>query len=282
MRIPILGFVIASLFMLTASGCQEYDQSRIVNLKVYGHAGAGLKPEQYNFPGNSLEGIKKAIMADGADGVEIDVQMSRDSVVFLFHDERLEGNTNGIGTIHESYSVDLLDMYYRKSYLGTQKHSLIPLSQLIDWMNDNKLTSGLSINIQSQSVDSFQDRFNQTMVNKILTETTRLNVGSDVYIESPIQSQLNYLVSLNRSEHVMWDTDLTLRNVELALVLNYDGIVSSFSNSDVESVNKARENGIISVLFGLRIYPNMREALKLAPDIVQTDNVALTISLRDD
>jgi glycerophosphoryl diester phosphodiesterase len=280
MRLYLLS--IASLFAFLLLGCKDFDQSQLKELQVYGHAGSGFKPEQYNFPGNSLESIKKAILADGADGVEVDAQMSADSVIYLFHDTRLEGNTNGLGLLHETYSHELNDLFYRKSFLGNQNHALLPLSELIDWMNENKVNRGLSINIQKQIVDSFQSRFNHTAIDRILAQTKRLATLSNIYIESPSTSQLDYLVSLNPQEYVMWDADLSKRNVELAVLRQYDGIVSEYTKTDKAAVDEAKVQGIVTVLFGLRIYPDIREAFALGPDIVQTDNVALTRSLRDD
>ena len=60
---------------------------------VLGHRGsAGLAPE------NTLAGIRAAARA-GADGIEFDVQLSRDGVPVLIHDETLDRTTDGRGPV---------------------------------------------------------------------------------------------------------------------------------------------------------------------------------------
>lgn len=221
-------------------------------------------------------------MADAADGVEVDVQMSRDSVIYLFHDQKLEGNTNGIGLIHEHFSFEIDELIYRKSFLGIEKEGILSLPKLIEWMNTNEVDAGLSINVQRQPIEGDQQTFNLDFIQKILEETSKLNTSSEVYIESPYEDQLDFLVAGNLSDKIMWDTDLTPDAIRYALHKGYHGIVSSYSQTSKEYVQMARDSGLISVLFGLRIYPNIREAFELAPDIVQTDNVPLTLSLRDE
>ena len=72
-------------------------------LVVLGHAGSGFYTpiSPFNFrPPSSWRGIRRALLR-GADGVEIDLQMSRDSVVILYHDQRLQDGTTGTGCVSE-------------------------------------------------------------------------------------------------------------------------------------------------------------------------------------
>jgi glycerophosphoryl diester phosphodiesterase len=60
-------------------------------MEIIGHRGAALRE-----PENTLRGIRHALDA-GADGVEIDVRLSRDGEAFLLHDERIDRTTRGKG-----------------------------------------------------------------------------------------------------------------------------------------------------------------------------------------
>lgn len=57
-------------------------------MKIIGHRGAS-----YDAPENTLASIKKA-WADGADGVEIDVHLTRDDRVLTIHDSTMERTAN--------------------------------------------------------------------------------------------------------------------------------------------------------------------------------------------
>ncbi|HYU76015.1 MAG TPA: glycerophosphodiester phosphodiesterase family protein [Ktedonobacteraceae bacterium] len=64
-------------------------------MKVIGHRGAsGLAPE------NTYAGFDIALGL-GVDGIETDVQKTKDGVLVLFHDDRLDKTTNGTGVLQE-------------------------------------------------------------------------------------------------------------------------------------------------------------------------------------
>ncbi|MFP3441300.1 glycerophosphodiester phosphodiesterase family protein, partial [Pantoea sp. SIMBA_133] len=62
---------------------------------IYGHRGSsGTHPE------NTLISFQAAHKA-GAQGIELDVQLTKDLVPVVIHDERLERTTNGIGFVKD-------------------------------------------------------------------------------------------------------------------------------------------------------------------------------------
>ena len=65
-------------------------------ISVIGHGGMGINSA---YPSNSLESILKCIDS-GANGVEIDIQMTSDGVFLAFHDDFLENSTDGSGSIY--------------------------------------------------------------------------------------------------------------------------------------------------------------------------------------
>lgn len=74
-------------------------------------------------PENTLPAIQKAIR-DGADAVEIDVQLTKDQQMIVIHDEWLNRTTNGNGFIFDStYSyIKQLDAgsWFRPQFKGTK------------------------------------------------------------------------------------------------------------------------------------------------------------------
>jgi glycerophosphoryl diester phosphodiesterase len=70
-------------------------------LLAFAHrGGAALRPE------NTLLAFDHGLLV-GADGLELDVRLSRDGVVMVHHDATLERTTNGVGYVHE-HSADVL------------------------------------------------------------------------------------------------------------------------------------------------------------------------------
>lgn len=78
---------------------------RILNIAHRGYSG--------KFDENTMLAFKKAIEYK-ADGIETDVQLSKDGVPVLIHDETLERTTNGYGFVKE-YTLSELKMFKTRS-----------------------------------------------------------------------------------------------------------------------------------------------------------------------
>ncbi|MCR5214965.1 MAG: glycerophosphodiester phosphodiesterase [Eubacterium sp.] len=108
------------------------------NPLIWGHRGAsGYAPE------NTLPAFKLA--ADmGADGVELDIQETRDGVIVVCHDEKVDRTSNGAGWIKDMTYEEIrkLDFSYgNAAYEGTR----IPtMEEVFDLLKD----TGITINIE--------------------------------------------------------------------------------------------------------------------------------------
>lgn len=58
-------------------------------------------------PENTIEAFDRALHADGAEGLELDVQLTRDGVPVVFHDETVDRTTDGSGRVD---AFDLQDL----------------------------------------------------------------------------------------------------------------------------------------------------------------------------
>ena len=101
-------------------------RGRMVNMKIYGHRGSMGK-----YPQNTLLSFQKAI-EQGADGIEIDIHLSKDGEVVVIHDETLEGTTNGSGYVkdHSLEELKRLD-----AGLGQQIPTLSDVFKLLSGTN---------------------------------------------------------------------------------------------------------------------------------------------------
>lgn len=72
-------------------------------------------------PENTLEAYAAA-MDLGADGVEIDVRRSKDGVLYLFHDDTLDRETNGSGKVKDVTYYELLQLTPKRIYGRANKN----------------------------------------------------------------------------------------------------------------------------------------------------------------
>lgn len=82
---------------------------------IIGHAGSGFFTPMHPFnplPPSSLRSIDKALR-HGADGVEIDLRLSQDSIPVLYHDATLESMSTGRGCVSQTPAAGLTELRYR-------------------------------------------------------------------------------------------------------------------------------------------------------------------------
>lgn len=81
-------------------------------VKVWGHRGADGWDTKYA-PENTLPSFRKAAEM-GADGIELDVQLSRDGAVVVCHDERIDRTSDGSGFIGDYTLAELKHFSFSK------------------------------------------------------------------------------------------------------------------------------------------------------------------------
>lgn len=99
-------FILASLFLFVGIGIHAQSRSELIREKLLKGDDSSVivaahRGDWRNYPENSLEAIDNAI-AMGVDIVELDVHRTKDSVLILMHDPKLDRTTTGKGPISEA------------------------------------------------------------------------------------------------------------------------------------------------------------------------------------
>ncbi|RSK39523.1 glycerophosphodiester phosphodiesterase [Hymenobacter perfusus] len=101
---------------------------------VIGHAGSGFFHPLFNpLPPSSLRSINRALR-QGADGVEVDIRLSQDSIPVLYHDNSLNSMTDGTGCVSQTPAATLTTLHYRGGwpYDWFQREKLLTLETLLN------------------------------------------------------------------------------------------------------------------------------------------------------
>lgn len=110
---------------------------KILNIAHRGYSG--------KFDENTMLAFKKAIEYK-ADGIETDVQLSKDGVPVLIHDETLERTTNGNGFVKD-YTLSELKMFKTKSVPRVQALKVYALEEM----------ENLKVNLDLRNLDDSDD-----------------------------------------------------------------------------------------------------------------------------
>jgi len=191
---------VAALLMLIPA-CQEVD------ILVIAHRGS-----PYVTTENSLEGFQLAYM-DGADGVELDVQLTLDGRVIIMHDDTVDRITNCTGAVTGLTMEDLTECTLDNGEPVRELADLLP--DLVTWFS----TVFVEIKVPEGNVFSTAEK------QAYADEVVRVVQGS---------GQLDKIVIIS------YDTTVLER---LAAWLDR-GILSGWDTSDDSSVNMARRWGM--------------------------------------
>ncbi|WMJ87071.1 glycerophosphodiester phosphodiesterase [Anaerocolumna sp. MB42-C2] len=107
-------------------------------IKVWAHRGAsGYAPE------NTLAAFKKAIEMD-ADGIELDVQMTKDGRLVIIHDETVDRVSDGKGWVKDFTYEELSELNVNKKFPEFGKVTIPTLEEVYSLIKD----TGLTVNVE--------------------------------------------------------------------------------------------------------------------------------------
>ncbi|MCL2206532.1 MAG: hypothetical protein FWB90_00365, partial [Fibromonadales bacterium] len=109
-------------------------------MQIWGHRGAySERPE------NTLHAFARAVEL-GANGVELDIQLSKDGEIVVIHDERIDRISNGTGMVKDYTLQELKKFNFNKRQIAEPKFMEIPtLSEVLELLKPHK---NISINIE--------------------------------------------------------------------------------------------------------------------------------------
>lgn len=137
---------------------------------VWAHRGAsGYAPE------NTLEAFQKAIDMD-ADGIELDVQMTKDGQLVIIHDETINRTSDGKGLIKDYTYEELLTFNFNKKYPELGKVKIPTLEEVYHLLKDTKLF----INVELKNGIIFYENLEE----KVMELTKRMELTDRVIYSS--------------------------------------------------------------------------------------------------
>jgi glycerophosphoryl diester phosphodiesterase len=239
------------------------------NVKVLGHAATGLENLNSVYHDNSKEGVEMALSMQGCDGVEIDIQISKDGDLWLYHDGQLNSQMNGDGCIPECDTDYLKDLRY-----GSFHHEkLTRLSELdLGQLKGKELFLDLrhynecSGNFVSMTV--MIQRLTELNMNSQSNITVNCILGNANWIEPFINAGFNVYYSVySRSE-------AEVANIDFPLLTGY-----IIKNKDIskDEVTWIRNTSKKVYIFEVRSPKGIRSAFKKYPDGILTDDLRATL-----
>lgn len=111
-------------------------------MKIWAHRGCSQM-----YPENTLLAFKKAMELEGLEGIELDIQLTKDGQLVVCHDERVDRTTDGIGEVRQFTLTEIKKLLIEA---GNGRYEQIPLMEevLELFRSGKKLKDNLKLNIE--------------------------------------------------------------------------------------------------------------------------------------
>ncbi|MEH7119101.1 glycerophosphodiester phosphodiesterase [Neobacillus vireti] len=105
--------------------------------QIFAHRGYSA-----SFAENTMGAFVEAEKA-GADGLELDVQLTKDGEMVVIHDEKVDRTTTGNGFVKDFLYKEIRKLNANKN--GLKKEQIPSLKEVLEWLQSNKLVCNIEL-----------------------------------------------------------------------------------------------------------------------------------------
>jgi len=235
---------------------------------IFAHRGATA-----NYPENTLEAFSSAVEM-GTDGIELDVQLTKDGEIVVAHDERLERVCDGTGYLNDLTLKELKSLDFSKTLPG--KVCRIPtLSEVFLLVKP----SALSINIELKNTE----RLYLELPQKLLALVKEYGMEERVIYSSFNHYSLMHIKKLNPVAKIgllyefgMIDPWVYANYVKADAIHPHYYVIAALP----ETVKRCHENGLMVNVWTVDDPDAIKLMLKCGVDTIITDKPDIAAAFR--
>lgn len=251
------------LIVLTLFSCSKVKRN---NVKLISHAGDGLTSISSTNASNSKEAIDFVLNLNGCDGVELDVHLSKDGELWLFHDQNMREDTGVDFCINQLTYEELKDVTYKT--LNNEK-----LVRIIDV--DFSQFEGKHIYFDIRHANECEDSV--VDVNDMITALLDLDLpdGNEYYYMTFNQNWIEPFIASGLKTMYIGSVDAINSIIDTPGLYGVETKFDDIGDFDIKEWQSKVEVGI----YGFRTPKTIRKVLRWQPDFVETDNIQATINI---
>ena len=278
-------FIAGLLLVLTITQCKKMTTSgppTETDVRFLAHKGGGDNSFNTQYVENTLSAVHEGLKT--LNGVEVDLQMSRDGTIWMFHNMDI-GQSSCNTTYHHSI-VLLNDAEIEKNQIcnGNVQDRIYKLEELINLWNNTASGFVISLHIK---IDFPADTINNPLIGGEAAYLSKFSANlAKLFPTLKHQDQLFveiYDATFCTKIHttipgikVFLIKSVTFPTlIDDALAAGYDGVSCYLFESTltVEEVKRARDNGLVVQLWTPDNRDDLLKAFNLKPNFIQTNNL---------
>lgn len=259
--------IVIGVFLSVITSCNK--QESYPDVQIFGHAGMGMDIGLSVYHDNSIESIALALSLPTIDGVEVDVRMSSDGTLWLYHENLLEAHTNGSGCIFETTDVALEKLHYKSLH----NEKLARLDQVWPLLGQRKII--LDLKHWNACTEGYVDmaRFKEALYEIPEKYWAQITLDS---------SNPNWLAELSADFSVVFSTVSVEEGLkQLQKVPALKGLMLRSKDITAEQIAQLKSTGKNCYLFEMRSSKKQRAALQKQPFAILADDPRGALVIRD-
>ena len=232
----------------------------------FGHAGMGTESI---YPINSFESLQSCI-GRGADGTEMDVQITKDSVLVILHGWDLSENTDCSGLIKDMNWSEMNGCNRKAKYFNNIKiTSFFEFIEKIPNPQDIFITLDCKATYGNFDQSAYFKLFARTIVKTLNNH----QLGPRIFIENLDPGFLLSIKDIKPDANLFLLTDDFNYGMEIVQKWNFWGLSMSNNSVTKTQVKQAHDNNIYVTIWGVWKEKENYEAVEKCPDFIQTDDI---------
>lgn len=213
---------------------------------VYAHRGASAYA-----PENTRVAFEKAIELN-ANGIELDLQKTKDGKIVIFHDDFIDHKSNGIGKIEEYTYQELLKLdfggWFDKKY---QREPIMLFEDFAKEFLNKDLTFAIELKVLG-------------IEKQVLEIINRYQVHNHIYITSFLYDALETVRKIDKDIKLSWlVTEINEDRINQLLKINGTQICPKADLISKEKIEMANDNGLGVRLWGIENEDIMQKVYQL-------------------
>jgi len=232
-------------------------------IMILGHRGMG---RNYRMPWNTIQSVTPAI-GIGADGSELDVQITKDSVLVFYHDHLLNPGTTCTGRIYESNWSDIKQCEYYSVENNVFINSVDELFSKISNINKYYFSFDCGkVDTEVSDLDLYESQY----LRAIKRICDKYNMSDNIFIEGT-QELLVKAKALGLTNKLFIYTLFDEQGIATAYNNSFFGISTGLDEIKINT-DEAHKKGLYVMCWSPNNYLQNLDALNKKVDIIQTDD----------
>ncbi|MFK2824310.1 glycerophosphodiester phosphodiesterase [Bacillus sp. B190/17] len=225
-------------------------------------------------PENTMAAFRAAEEA-GADGIELDVQLTKDGRLAVIHDEKLNRTTNGRGYVKDWEWKDLSKLEAKYKFPEAAHDTGIPLLEdVFEWMRENEIICNIELKNNEFPYAGMEE--------KVIRLIHQYNYESRVVISSFNHYSLTYVYRLapDLETAALYSSHIYMP-WKYAEAIRAGAIHPHIRTVKSEMIHAAVEHGIHIRPYTVNKEKHIQWLIKEGCSALITDDPKLAISIRD-